>query len=189
MPLRVRNHQPNTTVFAKTMDGNLVRIIFLPKGIEGDVQRVPDALADDIDFLNSLDQGVLEVVDGPPEIMEKIRAEIDLTKRDRRNRAEAASNASIEATIDRSVDKSMVGFECIAPRDGRPDLRCGQQVVMKRSEVNDKPPLCPHHEMLADTFYLVETGSKGEGATETSAGVIRREWKQAAMNPVARVGS
>lgn len=191
MPMRVQNHEKNTTVFAKMVDGNLVRIVFKPEGVDGDIQRVPDSFADDIDFLNAIDQGVISVVDGPPAIIEKINAEKSRSAVDRQE-SQARQQAAVEATMDRSADNSMLGFECIAPKDGRPDLRCSETVVMKRTEVNDKPPLCPKHIMQADTFYLVEQGSKGyeaSGASETSAGVIRREWKQAAMNPVARVGS
>lgn len=179
MPMTVRNEEPNTTVFAKMVDGNLVRIIFTAKGQPDDTQRVPDAFADDIDFLNALDQGVLTVIEcSDPALMEKIDREVKRSSNHRLER-QARQQADIESVMDRSADKSVIGAECIAPKDGRPELKCAAQLLLKRAEVNDMAPLCTKHEHLRPTFYLAESGSKGRGAEEDREGVIRREWKQA----------
>lgn len=183
MPMTVRNNEPNTTVFAKNVDGNLVRIIFTAKGQPDDTQRVPDAFADDIDFLNALDQQVLEVIEcSDPALKEKIDREVRRSGEHRHQRQQR-QQAEIESVMDRSADKSMFGAECIAPQDGRPQLKCGRQILVKRTEVNAKPPLCQQHEFLLPTFYLAEAGSKGSAANGADPemgreGVVRREWKQ-----------
>lgn len=181
MPLSVRNNEVNTTVFTKTVAGEPVRITWGAKGQPNDTQRVPNSFADDIDFLNALEQGVFEVVDGPPEILSQINQE---TAKARRLREEtlARQAAAAESVMDRVQDKSMVGATCIGP-GVRPGQVCGAQLLIAHKNVNDVPPLCGSHADLAPTFSLLETGSKGEGATESRDGVVRREWRQAVLTP------
>lgn len=181
-PLRVRNKEANTTVFTKTVNGDSLRLIFGPAGTHNDTQRVPLALAEDIDFLNSLEQGVLEIVSGPEDVMESLKFE---TEQVRAERAEAQERTV--GTLDRRQDRDIVGVTCIGPAPKGRDGLCKTPLIQQASQRNEQPPLCPVHLHLAPTFYLAEAGSKGgeqDGATQNSAGIVRREWKQATTGPV-----
>lgn len=180
MPLSVRNCERNTAVFAKSVNGDPVRITWGPHGTSNDTQRVPTALADDIDFLNSLEKGVLEVVDGPADIVQALQFE---TSKQREERARREAQA-VES-LDRRQDRDMVGHPCIGPGPAGRDTTCGRPVLIAHKDANEVPPLCAEHADLAPTFFLVEEGSRGEGATHSRDGVVRREWRQATIAPRA----
>lgn len=185
MTLRVQNHEPNTTVFAKPVKGDPVRITWGAKGSPDDTQRVPDSLADDVDFLNTLERGALKVIDGPEELVKRLQYETARFAEDRKAQQERAT-----ASIERTQDKDMVGEKCIGPGPEGRDAKCGRAVLIKHSQLSEVPPLCEQHEHLAPRFLLHEEGSRGEGATETRAGVVRREWREATLTSPARsVGS
>lgn len=175
-PLRVRNLERNTTVFAKTINGNSHRITFGAAGTPNDTLRVPIELAEDIDFLNSLEMGIIEVVDGPADVVEYLQFE---TKRVREEREEQAQRAS--EVLDRRQDRDLVGVTCIGPAPAGRTGKCGRSLIQSAKQQGEVPPLCPDHTHLAPTFHLVESGSKGEGATESRDGVVRREWRAAVM--------
>lgn len=177
-PLRVRNNEPNMTVFTKTVAGDALRLSLAPSGQPGDTVRFPLALAEDIDFLNALDQGVISVVDGPPEVVaalqtntEEIRAE---RQEDERRR--------IGLTMDRSQDNDMIGMSCIGPAGGNRQGKCGRPLIQKAAQTGKVPPLCTTHEHMAPLFSLREVGSRGDaetGASQSTAGIVRQEWRQA----------
>ena len=185
MPLTVRNSEKNTTVFTKTVGGDMVRITWGAAGSFNDTQRVPDSLADDVDFLNALDQGVLTVEDGPSEIVERLHRETRASA-ERREQQLAAQAAQTEAVMNRSQDRDLMGASCIGPAPAGRQGLCGRSLVISRKNVEDVPPLCAEHAHLAPTFILTEDGSKGEGATQSREGVVRREWKQATLMPAAK---
>jgi hypothetical protein len=179
-PLRVRNNENNVTVFTKQVNGDPLKVIFGAAGTATAEQRVPLALAEDIDFLNALEQGVLTVISGPPEVVAALQSEADLARAERQRQQEA----SALSMVDRAQDKDMLGVTCIGPASTGRSGHCGRPLIMSAKQSGSVPPLCPEHESLAPTFHLVETGSKGEeasGASESSAGIVRREWKQAVM--------
>lgn len=185
MPLMVQNNARNTTLFA--LPGGKQPIIWAGTGdpMGDDVQRVPDDLANDIDFLRSLDQGLLTVIDGDdPDVLSKLqRSSTAFASRQEANAAKA------EAMMDRKQDRDLIAVACLGP-DGRGnDGGCGQQVLQRSSEIkgsDPKPPLCDRHKALAPQFYITQDGSKGEGATEGRAGVITRTWKRVQMTAPAR---
>jgi hypothetical protein len=179
-PLRVQNLESNMSVFAKTVNGDpTFRVTFQANGHAGDTQRVPIDLANDIDFLNALEAGVLKVLDGPAEVVEALQFETKQIAEDRK--ADAARHTEV---LDRRQDRDMIGAKCIGPRGAGREGTCDRALV--RSAKSDTPPLCTDHAHLAPTFHLVETGSKGEGATESRDGVVRREWRQAQMTEPQR---
>lgn len=175
-PLRVQNLEANTTVFAKQVNGDPLKITFAAHGNAGDTQRVPTALAQDIDFLNSLEQGVLKVVDGPEDLVAELQFE---TERQRAERAEAA--VKVTETLDRRQERDIVGVTCIGPAPAGRQGTCDRPLIQSAKQQAEVPPLCSEHAGLAPTFYLAEAGSKGEDATESRDGVVRREWRQVTM--------
>lgn len=177
-PLRVKNMEPNKTVFAKVIDGNSIKIEWMPKDHPGDTERVPLVLIEDIDFLKSLESGVLKVVAGPPDVMEHLAFETQQVRAEREEERQR-----MEAGMDRSQDKDVLGLTCIGPAPAGRDGECGKMVIQSATLAAKQPPLCPGHEDLAPHYYLSEVGSKGEGATESSDGVIRREWRKSTLGP------
>lgn len=174
MPLLVRNSERNATVFSK----NGVSIIWAASGdpMGGDLQRVPDDLQNDVDFLNSVERGILIVEDATDSsVLEKIRSQSAafLTRRD-----QAAT--SVASTLDRRQDRDITQVSCIGPAlNGRGGV-CGADVLQRAAASGDIPPLCSRHESLAPNFYLAESGSAGENATERIAGKVSKQWKQIA---------
>lgn len=175
-PLRVKNREPNATVFSKQINGDPFRVQFAAAGYPGDTQRVPTSLAEDIDFLNSLEAGVLEVVDGPPDVIDTLRFETEQVRAER----EAASKQAVEA-LDRRQERDIVGATCIGPAPTGRSGTCDRSILQSAKQQGEQPPLCQQHQHLAPNYYLAEAGSKGEDATETRDGVVRREWRAVKM--------
>lgn len=175
-PLRVQNLEANMTVFAKQVNGDPFRVQFSAHGHSGDTQRVPLALCEDIDFLNALESGVLKIVDGPEEIVEALQFETERVRAERE-----ASAAKSTDLLDRRQDRDIVGVTCIGPAPAGRSGNCGRSLIQSAKQQGEVPPLCSEHQSLAPTYHLVETGSKGEGATESRDGVVRREWRAAVM--------
>lgn len=175
-PLMVKNLEGNATTFAKVVNGNALNLRWTAKGHPGDTQRVPYDIVEDTDFLNSLEQGIFEVVDGEPEYVEFLRRETSAV-RDRREQ-EAAKATDM---LDRRQDKDMVGVSCIGPAPAGREGECGKALVQSAKAAAEQPPLCSLHSNLSHQFFLAEAGSKGEGATETRDGVVRREWRKVQM--------
>jgi hypothetical protein len=175
-PLKVQNQMGNKSVFAKVVDGNSHNLRWEANGYPGDTLRVPYALIEDTDFINSLESGVLKVVSGPPEIMEALAFETEQVQRDR---AEAEQKAT--DMLDRRQDRDIVGATCIGPGPEGRTAACGRALLQSAKQKGEQPPLCTQHAHLAPNYYLAEAGSQGEGATEAHDGVVRREWKQVQM--------
>lgn len=184
-PLTVRNNEPNVTIFAKTVNGDMTRVTFGAAGTATAEQRVPLQFAEDIDFLNALEQGVLTVVGGPANVVEILRSSADEARRSH----QATLEAQATAMVDRAQDRDIVGLRCVGPAPFGRDGSCGRQLLQSAKAQGEHPPLCPEHEHLAPTFHLVEVGSKGyeeSGASESTAGIVRREWKQAVITAPQR---
>lgn len=180
-PLRVENLMPNTTVFTKQVNGDPLKVVFTAAGTPGAVQRVPLALAEDIDFLNSLDQGTLKVIDGPPEYVQALQVE---TGKVRAEREQAAKDAV--SMLDRRQDRDIIGVTCVGPAPAGRSGMCGAQLLQSAAQSKKIPPLCEAHKSLAPNFYLSEAGSRGEeesGASETTAGEVRSQWREVTMTP------
>lgn len=174
--LMVKNREPNATVFSKQISGDPFRVQFAASGYPGDTQRVPLSLAEDMDFLNSLEKGILEVIGGPEDIVAGLRFETEQIRVER-----AAQAAQHTEVLDRRQDRDMVGVTCIAPAPAGRQGNCGRALIQSAKQQGDTPPLCAEHAHLAPTYFLAEAGSKGEGATETRDGVVRREWRTVTM--------
>lgn len=177
MPLTVKNQEPNTTVFAKDMNGSPLRITWGASGQHNDTQRVPDSFAEDIDFLNSLEQGILVVTDGPQHLLDALKFETSKVRALREDSAKRAMDS-----LDRAQDRDILSVQCIGPAAAGRSGRCDRPLLVKSSAKDAAPPLCDLHRHLSDRYYLSEFGSAGEGATESTAGVVRHEWRELALD-------
>ena len=181
MPLLVENHANNPTIFAK----GETTIIWQAKGdpMGNDVQRCPDAFADDVDFLKSLDVGLLVCTHSDkPELMERlVRSSAQYQER---QESAAKHHAGL---LDRKQDRDIVSIPCVGPNlNGRGVGTCEASVLVRAAKQGEVPPLCPRHEALAPNFYLTTGGSRGEGATDTTPGKTSAVWKQAEVTASAR---
>ena len=160
MPLLVRNNEPNATIYAR--DGIVIRwgVAGDPNG--EDVQRVPDSLAEDVDFLRSLDRGILSIDESTDdEIAAKIASQT-ATFQARRAKAAQATQDSLE----RRQDKDMVQVACVATTRG--GKACDKPVLVRNAQRDAAPPLCDGHKHLSSQFIANETGSEGEGGKKTA---------------------
>lgn len=179
-PLRIRNNEPNMTVFTKTVNGDPLRLSMKPAGHPGDTIRVPLALAEDVDFLNALDIGTITVVDGPDDVVAALQTNTEDIRRER----VADEAAQLNLVLDRSQDNDMIGMKCIGPAPQGRSGTCGRPLLQKAAQSGKVPPLCSGHESMAPLFSLIEVGSKGDaetGASQSSAGIVRKEWRQATI--------
>ena len=181
MPLLVQNRATNTTIFSK----GETTIIWAAHGdpMGNDEQRCPDSFAEDVDFLKSLDVGLLVVVSSDkPELMERLVRQSEQYQQ--RQEASVARQAGI---IDRKQDRDLISIECIGPNpNGRGVDLCGASVLVRAASKGDVPPLCPRHLSLAPNFYATNAGSRGEGATDTAPGKTSVVWKQAEITSSSR---
>ena len=180
MPLSVRNSVANTVVFAKNVGGDPVKVIWGPKGEPNDTQRVPNSLSEDIDFLNTLEQGTLEVLDGPPELVATLQFETEKAREMR-----AAADARSMNSLARRQERDMMQATCIGPGPSGRTTECGRTLLIAAKNLQTVPPLCEQHSHLSPQFFLSEEGSRGEGATHSRDGEIRREWRSVQMMPKA----
>lgn len=171
--LTVRNLEPNATVFSKQINGDPFRVQFAAAGFPGDEQRVPAALADDIDFVNSLERGIFEVINGDPDLVKALQFQTSAARE-----AREAEEARYAEVLDRRQERDMLGAICIGPAPVGRTGECGRPLIRSASD-GEHPPLCAQHKHLVNEFFLAEAGSKGEGATPDRDGVVRREWRRA----------
>ena len=176
MPLLVRNHEPNATVFGKIIGGENIRVLWGAAGTAEDTQRCPNSFAEDVDFLNSLDRGILEVVEAPENILAGLQRETASLAAERERRSQVAASM-----VDHQADKSMSAFTCIGPAPRGRSGKCDRSVLVLSKAAKDTPPLCAEHSHLAPEFVLELVGSKGEGATQSRDGDVRHEWTRVQM--------
>lgn len=183
-PLVVQNMEGNMSVFAKTLDGDpTFRVTFAANGHRGDTQRMPVSIANDMEFLNSLERGILKVVGGPTDLVEALQFETEQVRSERE-----AADARDTEMLDRRQDRDIVGLKCVGPAPKGREGTCGRSLIMGAKEQAERPPLCDEHAALSTQFYLAEAGSRGQigEATETRDAVVRREWKPVTMTAPQR---
>ena len=167
MPLLVRNTSNSPAVFSKKDVTVTWAISGDPMGL--DLQRVPDILADDVDFLNSIDRGLLTIESGSDQaIVDKIAAQARVVVRS----DNAAAAAAHEAIMDRRQDRDLISIPCVGPALNGRGGDCDQSVLVRSANRGDVPPLCSHHVSLAPQFYLVYSCSKAEGAAGNKAAPV-----------------
>lgn len=149
MPLLVQNEMAGATVInLRDMDPLILGPKDSPLG--DDVQRTPDAAAEDINFMKALDGGVISIVSAPAEVTAKLDKQQVSFRQQKEER-----EARVAQSIDRQQDNDMVMVECIGPNpSGRG--QCGQGVPIRSRQRDKKPPLCSTHDGLRNQFVLTE---------------------------------
>lgn len=167
MPLMVQNEMAGPTVInMRDMDPLILGPKDSPLG--DDVQRTPDAAAEDINFMKALDGGIISIVSAPTEVTSKLEKQQVAYRQQRDER-----QAKVSASLDRQQDNDMVMESCIGPNpSGRG--QCGQGVPVRSRQRGKKPPLCPTHDGLRNQYVL----SEDVNAPLDSDGKTPQSWKR-----------
>lgn len=171
-PLTVRNLEPNATIFTKRINGEMVMFRLGAAGTTQDTDRVPGHLANDLDFLRSVEIGVIELVDAPESVINRLRFKNGSTSRQARA---AAVEESIEATMDRSTTRDRIGTLCHGPNARGVMGECGRLILQTVEGHQKAPALCNEHKDLVSQFVRVQT-------KDEDSGVTHHEWKHQPVN-------
>jgi hypothetical protein len=150
MPVLVRNTEAGPTVFS--IPENNIQIEWQGAGDPGggDVQPIPDILAENVQFTKMLRRGLFTIETDDAAL--DLQAEAHQQKRD-------AATASAAATLDPEVNNDLIQAECVGPA-ARGTGTCGKPVPVREKTQFEKPILCPQHAGLAPEFALLEEDGK-----------------------------
>lgn len=113
----------------------------------GDVQIVPESIANSVPFIKAVQRGLLVVenLDENPELQQAL----DRQTKAYHDRTKAASE-KIQESVSRETNNDMVTLPCIGPnpRGGQ----CGADVTVREKTKDDKPPLCTQHAGFATQY-------------------------------------
>lgn len=146
MPLLVRNNQPGPTCFSDKMSG--LELLWEGSGDPGggDIQQVPDVLAENINFMRVVNRGVLIVEDGNPEVIAKLQ----LQSQSWADRQAAATEAAQATILERKEDDIII-LPCVGPAT-RGKGTCAKDVPVREKHKDDAPALCSMHSSLVNEF-------------------------------------
>lgn len=118
----------------------------------GDVQIIPDTLAQSVQFIKLVQRGVMVVdnADQNPEVsiaIERQRAAFE-------QRTKSASEKA-QATIEHTAQNDMLSLPCVGP-DSRGQGKCGVEVPTREKTKDEKPPLCSQHAPLAPQYVPMD---------------------------------
>lgn len=116
-----------------------------------DIQLVSPEVMRNANFQRMLKRGVLEIIDDEAEI-----ARTDALQQDYWEQRQSFGQQLAEEAIDRKANNDSIVQSCIGPGARGGESKCGENVVVKESAKDARPPLCPHHEELADQFVATE---------------------------------
>lgn len=141
----------------------------------GDVQVVPASSLNNIQLLNVLNKGILEVLEAPQEIKEMIEEQLksaQLVRQRQAYRAQTAESAqTVTDSVERTANRDFVVVTCIGP-GVRPGTKCGAELSVRDLNKEDKPPLCNAHKDLANQF-VPEIGDNVDGRQVTEWALVQ----------------
>lgn len=138
------NQMPGPTVIAADAKRNY-EVTFAGKDSPDgeDVQPIPEALLNTIQFRRAISRGVLKVIEGEdhPVVQAALARQTDAF-----TRRMAAQNVADREVMNAPGRADIVVVTCIGPGT-REGAVCGEQVP-QRQEAAGNPPLCDRHQML-----------------------------------------
>ena len=164
-----QNQMAGPTVIAGDAKRNY-EVVFAGKGDPdgNDVQPIPEALLNTIQFRRALSRGILVAIEGDdhPVVRQALTRASDAFAR----RMKAAETANREV-LDSPAQDDIVVVNCIGP-GSRKGAVCGDQVPLPGKDAA-KPPLCDRHKGLAnhcvkrgDGPWVLEDGDYDDYASE-----------------------
>lgn len=156
--------QLTTQVIARNTKPNVVVLSSDPKGTEyvewqpagdpngGDIQVVPETIANLVAFLRLEQRGIIVRVDSAAdavfgEAVTKQNAAFE-------QRAGGAA-AQTEQVMDPEAKNDLLSLPCVGP-DSRGQGRCGVEVPVREATKDERPPLCNSHEHLAPQYVPMQ---------------------------------
>jgi hypothetical protein len=121
-----------------------------PNGM--DLQAIPLAFLEDLNFFRILNKGVLELFDAPDDVAKVVEEQLNNPVLNRQSAAwrakqEERSSSAVSA-IQHTTRNDYVTTGCIGPSTRGPG-NCGVDVPVREFGGASKPPLCNKHEDLA----------------------------------------
>lgn len=152
-----------TQVVSRNTANKVVVLSSDPKGSEyvewqaaddpsgGDVQIVPESIANSVPFAKLVQRGivVVENMEDNPGLQEAIERQNAAFQRRTTGAAQDA-----KAAIDQEANNDLIQVPCVGP-DSRGGL-CGDGVPVREITKDEKPPLCPKHANLAPQYVPSE---------------------------------
>lgn len=146
MPVLVRNRQSGPTVFTDPVSKAHVEWQGAGDPSGNDVQYVPDAFVDNIDFMKAVNRGILSVEEASDEIKQALAKQVSAFQA-RQTAAEVATKESLEAVQDNEI----LSVPCVGP-SARGAGECGDAVPIRANKRDETPPLCSQHAHLAGEY-------------------------------------
>jgi hypothetical protein len=157
MPLvLVRNNQKGPTVFQDHATKESVEWGGKGDPMHNDVQQVPEAFLENVNFRRAVNRGILEIVEAEPEILAKFESQSEMWRK-RIEQEEEQAKLSLNEVANRDI----VQVSCIGP-DSRGTGQCANPVPVAELQKGDAPPLCGSHRHLIDQFVLTESATEVE---------------------------
>lgn len=155
MPLLlVRNAERGPTIWAKPGKDT---VVWGPAGTPEEIRRVSDAMLEDPDFLESVDNGTLVLEEAGEDVDARMREFSDWRRQQREQRERDS-----EAVMDRRHRRDIVGEACVGPGPNGRAYACGAVVNRVAGEKDQTPPLCGRHRGLVNEYALDRSGSAGD---------------------------
>lgn len=171
MPLLVRNMAEGPTVFSDLSKNIAIEWQGAGNPDGEDLQQVPDSLAEDVNFLKTIQRGVLVIEEAPDALMEAIAKQTAAYER-----RSSVATANAKDAIDQQAHNDIITVPCIGPNN-RGTGECGEPVPVREKTKNDHPPLCERHKPLASSFVMEETDKFVDGKAQV-------RWLRAGQSPV-----
>lgn len=160
MPVMVRNKEAGPTVFSVPEDNIQVEWQGAGDPSGGDVQYVPDALVNNVQFSKAIRQGIFV-------IETEAAAEIEAQAQAHQDR-KAASEAAATSTIEVTTNNDLVQAPCVGPA-ARGNGTCDAPVPVRDKDKANAPVLCSRHASLAPQFALTEVDGQSVWVRTTLA--------------------
>ena len=175
MPFAVRNLEAGKSVFSDPIRNISLEWSGAGDVDGGDIQQVPDELAENVNFIRAMQKGIFEVEEAP----EAIKTALEKQSASWRKQKAESAKVSAEA-IDPEANNDLVPVPCVGPGP-RAGINCGEAVLLREKTKDDKPPLCDRHKSLAGEYVMTEGDKIVNGKAEVKwsrMGMAQREVQQ-----------
>jgi hypothetical protein len=164
MPVQmVRNNQAGPTVLSSDPKGSeFVEWQGLNDPSGGDIQPVPEVIQSLVSYQRCVRRGILTPLDDNDQ--EIIDTAMGRQQANWDKRQSFASDTAAQV-IDQQANNDIVTLSCVGPSTRQGNARCGEQVTVRDTVKNEKPPLCSQHENLAPQYLPSEEMVSGKNVT------------------------
>lgn len=164
MPLQQQETTSRRQVVTRNTRPDVVVLSSDPKGTEyvewqpagdpngGDIQVVPESIANLVSFLRLKQRGIVVEIDGEGSEVYETAVAAQNAAFDRRTSGAAKDSSDV---MDPEAKNDLLSMPCVGP-DSRGQGRCGVEVPVREATKDERPPLCPQHEPLASQYVPMQ---------------------------------